>query len=530
MVVGLARTHHRPMSTAPPPPDPGDPDQVSSGPPVDGTQPAGSLDDDAGTTGPGPDPTVGPSGAQTTGPDTTGASGPGAPPPPGPASAGGAGSWSQARVRGRRLDRRVDDRVVAGVAGGLGDAFGVDPAIFRLTFVTLTFFGGGGLVLYALGWLFMPARTSQESIGEGLLRQAGGPRSAGGIALIAVAVLILVSSLNDVGSGLVWGAVMVAVGVLVFRSDGPGGVTGLASSGARPADHTEGDRATSASGAPPPPTAPPPPDAPPPTVGAPASGGLDTSGIQTDDPGDLQIDDATAYAAPPPTMPPPVVDDGWRPRPLAPQPAPPRPPSILGRVTVAAMLIAIGALALVDNLTTLDVAIASYAAVALVIVGGGLLVGAVVGRARGLIPLGAVALVVLLVAGAGLPRIPAGGAGDRIYVPQTVAELQPAYQLGAGELRLDLTELQLEPGDDVEIDVAVGAGEVTVLLPPDVGVDVDATMRLGAIDALGRTSEGPGASTAFTAPGDEGAPTIDLDLITALGEIIVRRVHPEEAG
>jgi phage shock protein PspC (stress-responsive transcriptional regulator) len=437
--------------------------------------------------------------------------------------------------------------VVAGVAGGLGDAFGVDPAIFRLTFVTLTFFGGGGLVLYALGWLFMPPRDSQESIGERMLRRAGGPRSAGGIALIAVAVLIFVNTLGNVGGGLVWGAVMIAIGVLVFRSDGSGTVPGFsagsrgaaaAPSGAPPSTTTApamGRRPSTAEAARPAAhrggavgTAPPPDAPPPPTTDTapPDDAALHEAALR-------ELDAHTAaYAVPPPTIPPPVVDDGWRPRPLAPQPPPPRPPSILGRVTVAAMLIAIGALALFDNLTALDVAIASYAAVALLIVGGGLLVGAVVGRARGLIPLGIVALVIMLVAGLApqLPNVPAGGAGDRVYVPETVADLQSTYQLSAGQLRLDLTRLELEPGDDIAVDVTMGVGQMTVLVPPDVGVDVDAEMQLGAVDALGRTSEGPGAQTAFAVAAGEGAPTVDLDLVNGIGEIEVRRVEPTEAS
>lgn len=438
--------------------------------------------------------------------------------------------------------------MVAGVAGGLGDAFGVDPAIFRLTFVTLTFFGGGGLVLYALGWLFMPARDTRESIGEGMLRRAGGPRSAGGIALIAVAVLVFANTLGNVGGGLVWGAVIIAIGVLVFRSDGSGSVPGFTSSGSRGAAATPPappppTTTTSATGATAAPAAAeatradthragvgtaPPPDAPPPTAETPPS---DDAALHAAALAELDAHTA-AYAVPPPTIPPPVVDDGWRPRPLAPQPPPPRPPSILGRVTVAAMLIAIGALALLDNLTALDVAIASYAAVALLIIGGGLLVGSVVGRARGLIPLGIVALAVMLIAGLALqlPNVPAGGVGERSYAPGTVAELQPTYQLGAGELELDLTQLALEPGDDVEIDATVGVGELTVLLPPEVGVDVDADLQFGAVDALGRTSEGPGAQATFTTPAAEGAPTIDLDLVNGVGEIAVRRVYPEEAS
>src|SRR5207249_2648199 len=42
----------------------------------------------------------------------------------------------------RRLRRRVHGRLIAGVAGGLADAAGVSPALFRLGFVLLTLLGG----------------------------------------------------------------------------------------------------------------------------------------------------------------------------------------------------------------------------------------------------------------------------------------------------------------------------------------------------------------------------------------------------
>ena len=41
------------------------------------------------------------------------------------------------------------NRYVAGVAGGLGRHFNIDPTILRVLLVVLDFFGGAGLVIYA---------------------------------------------------------------------------------------------------------------------------------------------------------------------------------------------------------------------------------------------------------------------------------------------------------------------------------------------------------------------------------------------
>ena len=73
---------------------------------------------------------------------------PGAAPttPPGPTGPAGP----------RRLRRSATDRVAAGVAGGLGEYFGVDPVLFRVLFAVTSFFGGAGIIAYLLAWMLIP--------------------------------------------------------------------------------------------------------------------------------------------------------------------------------------------------------------------------------------------------------------------------------------------------------------------------------------------------------------------------------------
>src|SRR5256885_8797152 len=66
----------------------------------------------------------------------------------------------------RRLERSRRDRVVAGVCGGLGEYFDVDPVIFRIAFVVLAFVGGAGFLLYPAAWLLLPDEGHHRSIGE----------------------------------------------------------------------------------------------------------------------------------------------------------------------------------------------------------------------------------------------------------------------------------------------------------------------------------------------------------------------------
>ncbi|MDX6203949.1 MAG: hypothetical protein QOF39_6, partial [Frankiales bacterium] len=75
------------------------------------------------------------------------------------------GSQQPAPPTVRPLLRSRDDRVLAGVAGGLGRWLDVDPVIFRVTFGVLSLFGGLGILAYLVGYLLIP----DESTGEALV-------------------------------------------------------------------------------------------------------------------------------------------------------------------------------------------------------------------------------------------------------------------------------------------------------------------------------------------------------------------------
>jgi phage shock protein C len=58
-----------------------------------------------------------------------------------------------------RLRRSRDDRWIGGVCGGIAKITGVESWIWRLALVGLAFFGGTGVLLYLLLWLFVPEET-----------------------------------------------------------------------------------------------------------------------------------------------------------------------------------------------------------------------------------------------------------------------------------------------------------------------------------------------------------------------------------
>jgi phage shock protein C len=66
-----------------------------------------------------------------------------------------------------RLYRSRSEKMIAGVCGGLGEYFDVDPVLVRLLFVALTLISGGlGLVAYIIFWVVVP-RQGDESLPRG---------------------------------------------------------------------------------------------------------------------------------------------------------------------------------------------------------------------------------------------------------------------------------------------------------------------------------------------------------------------------
>jgi phage shock protein PspC (stress-responsive transcriptional regulator) len=64
----------------------------------------------------------------------------------------------------KRLYRSTEDRKIAGVCGGLGEHFDLDPVFFRLFFLALLCFGGTGLVAYLAMWIMVPLEGAAHEV------------------------------------------------------------------------------------------------------------------------------------------------------------------------------------------------------------------------------------------------------------------------------------------------------------------------------------------------------------------------------
>jgi hypothetical protein len=195
---------------------------------------------------------------------------------------------------------------------------------------------------------------------------------------------------------------------------------------------------------------------------------------------------------------------------------------MLGWLTVAAALLAAGIATALDNLGAVNMTPARVLALALTVVGVGLLVGSLWGRAWWLILLGLVLVPAAGIAGLvnGLPVT--GQGGDQTVTPLTVGEIQPSYQLGGGHLILDLRQVDFG-ASPVVVDAKVTAGELDVLLPPDQPVTVHSKIAAGEIDVLGRRSSGLQIENTVSDPGAKRFGQLGLRLRVGLGQIQVSR-------
>jgi len=171
-------------------------------------------------------------------------------------------------------------------------------------------------------------------------------------------------------------------------------------------------------------------------------------------------------------------------------------------------------------------------AAALLVIGLGLLLGAVVGRARGLIWFGAVLLPLVLVSQvaaetsfAGIPAMIVDGdsAGEVHLAPTSVEDISETYELGAGSLRLDLTEVPFD-GETVTIEMSVGFGEVRVIVPDDVEVVATGSVGIGEAQMLDRRATGLGVGELdVEAQPDDPRGRVELELRAGIGEIDLDR-------
>lgn len=121
-----------------------------------------------------------------------------------------------------------------------------------------------------------------------------------------------------------------------------------------------------------------------------------------------------------------------------------------------------------------------------------------------------------------------GGVGDREYHPTSATEVRDKYELGIGELVVDLREAKLPPGDR-RIDVEIGVGHAVVLVPENVCVTTDAQVGVGAVDSFDSENHGIDVDHGDSRSAPAGTPRVVLSGDVGIGMLDVHH-HPERDG
>jgi phage shock protein PspC (stress-responsive transcriptional regulator) len=127
--------------------------------------------------------------------------------------------------------------MIAGVCGGLGEYFDVDPLIFRLIFAVMIIFGGTGVLAYIVLWILIPEDNEQRSsrdLGENIKKGAdkmaeeikdanvhGNSRFVAGAIILTIGIIFLINNFFPffgLGIKKLWPLVIIVIGGSILLS------------------------------------------------------------------------------------------------------------------------------------------------------------------------------------------------------------------------------------------------------------------------------------------------------------------------
>lgn len=62
----------------------------------------------------------------------------------------------------KRLHRSNENKVIAGVCGGIAEYFDMDPTLIRLAWILFCVLGGSGVLAYIIAALIIPEKTAGD--------------------------------------------------------------------------------------------------------------------------------------------------------------------------------------------------------------------------------------------------------------------------------------------------------------------------------------------------------------------------------
>ena len=381
----------------------------------------------------------------------------------------------------RRLLRSSKDRMLWGVAGGLGEYLRLDPTLVRLGFAVATFFGGFGLIAYLVMAVVVP-----EEDGVGRPRVGRRPPTWA-IVLLAIAVLIAIPGPFFWGFdhgwgggwwgwwfGPLWFIFLVAVAIIVVR----------AVRGRPPRWLRRGPSEA-------------------PTEGA---GEAPTARADSSETAETEVRETRARGG-----------------------EPPRWVRLIAIVLLACAAICAAFIVGAGAAWATATGHGSVVAGVVIALGAAIAGTAFIGEARRIAPWLLDSDIVLAIPAGATAAAEIrfdGGIGERDYRPVAVTDI-PAdgYDFGVGQMVVDLRDLPWTKGQAIAVSSKLGVGQMIVSVPARVCVHAHATGKAGELLVRGDQSDGIDPEIDQGMPRSD-APRLDLDAEIQLGQLIVTDQDP----
>lgn len=120
------------------------------------------------------------------------------------------------------LRRSRQNRMLAGVAGGVAGHLGLDPLVVRLAFLALSLAAGFGILTYLLLWVLVPAEAVDAATPKRHIPRPASRELLGGGLLIAGVLIILWFSGLWFGDSIAWPVTLAAIGFAILWARGSG--------------------------------------------------------------------------------------------------------------------------------------------------------------------------------------------------------------------------------------------------------------------------------------------------------------------
>ncbi len=377
---------------------------------------------------------------------------------------------------------RGTDRWVGGVSSGIAHRLGVDPLIVRGVLIVLTIFAGVGILFYGIAWALLP-----EPDGRIHAQEAAAGRWTTGMTGALITTLIGFPGLGSgawgwdrSGFGFAWtvfwvGGVIYFIYYLSSRSRNRNGIPTAypPPAGNFPAGSTAG--------------------VPAPGYNATAYNATAYNATGSNQPGYYPDYAKTGY-----NQPGYAADPGAGGSPAATlRTSGPSAPAVA--ITAGAALVVGGGLKALDAVNVIDLGVAGNAVVwasAAAVLGLGILLSGLRGRTSGVLSF--FAIVALAVGAVFNVASNAAPAGDRFrftstdWSPTSLEQARTGLDLAAGSATADLTRLAISAPleNEVLIPIHALASDLTIIIPDNVPVRIDADIAMGELNDGTETRSG----------------------------------------